>query len=74
MEVAKPLPRLLVVDDEPDILETVRLVLTFAIPDLHVSTASNGVEALLELERNDIDAVLTDYKMPGMDGPSQAGL
>src|SRR3989304_1243608 len=34
----------------------------------HVTTAPSGVAALEELKRNDVDLMITDIKMPGMDG------
>lgn len=60
--------RLLVVDDEPDIRETIRDLLGFLAPDLEVVMATNGLEALDKIQRERIDAVLSDYRMPGMDG------
>ena len=61
-------PRLLLVDDEPDILETVVLLIEAKMPEVVVTAAPNGLAALALLERERFDAVLTDYKMPGMDG------
>lgn len=60
--------RLLLVDDEPDILETVVQLLEVRLPAVEVTPVHNGIDALAELERQDFDAILTDYKMPGMDG------
>src|SRR4030067_1647126 len=34
----------------------------------HVATAPSGVAALEVLKRNDVDLMITDIKMPGMDG------
>lgn len=58
--------RILIVDDQADILEMTELVLAGAGYD--VSTASSGIEALehLALERSDL--VLLDINMPEMDG------
>lgn len=57
---------LLVVDDYPENLVTMRAVLQRQ--DWHVVTASSGVEALNLLLEMDIDLVLLDVQMPGMDG------
>jgi CheY-like chemotaxis protein len=60
--------RLLLVDDEPDILETVVQLLEAKMPDVVVTPVANGLAALAVMERERFDAVLTDYKMPGLDG------
>jgi two-component system, OmpR family, response regulator len=58
--------RLLVVDDEPDIVELLSASLRFAGYD--VSTAANGKEALELAKSFRPDLVLLDVMMPGMDG------
>jgi CheY-like chemotaxis protein len=61
-----PQRRILVVDDEPYVLEAVKMMLSF---DGHVvTTVSDAREALSVLERSDFDLVITDYYMPGMRG------
>jgi len=57
---------LLVVDDEEDITDIVDI--TFSSYGWKVLTASNGLGALTQLERENIDVVLTDVRMPVMDG------
>jgi FixJ family two-component response regulator len=58
--------RALIVDDERNI----RLTLRTAVegPDLEVSEASDGREALDRLGRARYDVVLLDLRLPGMDG------
>ena len=58
--------KLLVVDDEFASLEVLALLLSGEGFD--VATASSGVEALLRLEEAPVALVITDYKMPKMDG------
>lgn len=60
-----PLPRLLVVDDEPAMRDVLELVLS---QEFVVATAGNGLEALDHLATNDVDAVVLDVMMPVMDG------
>lgn len=59
-------PHILVVDDE----EIARKNLThiLAKENYEVATASNGEEALKELGSSEFDVVITDLKMPGIDG------
>lgn len=68
-----PLParfRLLVVDDDPDTLESFQAILANALPEITVWTANSAEEALDLLRRESVDAILSDLKMPGMDGLS----
>jgi two-component system OmpR family response regulator len=58
--------RLLVVDDEPNILELLSASLRFAGFD--VATASNGNDALKVAETYRPDLVVLDVMMPGIDG------
>lgn len=58
--------RVLVVDDEPDILELIRLNLTQAGFD--VDTAENGEQALEALHRTTPDLVLLDLLLPDRPG------
>jgi Response regulator containing CheY-like receiver, AAA-type ATPase, and DNA-binding domains len=57
----------LVVDDEPKLCD----LLSSALSQnrIQVFTASNGLQALEVLEQEDIDLVISDWRMPGMDGP-----
>lgn len=57
---------ILLVDDEADLRE----VLDISLSDTgyEVLTAENGAQALNILKENDIPVVITDIKMPGIDG------
>ncbi|PQZ94036.1 MULTISPECIES: bifunctional diguanylate cyclase/phosphodiesterase [Pseudomonas] len=57
---------LLVVDDYPENLLSMRALLQRE--DWHVVTAGSGLEALDLLLQHEVDLVLLDVKMPGMDG------
>jgi CheY-like chemotaxis protein len=59
---------LLLVDDEPDILESFKAVVEPWIPGVEVVTALSGHEGLALLARRRVDLILSDFKMPGMDG------
>jgi type IV pilus assembly protein PilB len=58
--------RILVVDDDPVLLESLRDLLLEALYD--VATAGDGREALAVVYQDPPDLVVTDLQMPGMDG------
>jgi two-component system nitrogen regulation response regulator NtrX len=58
--------RILVIDDEPAIRESLRMTLEYAGHE--VVGAATGQEGLALAEREAPDVVLLDIKMPGMDG------
>jgi len=57
---------ILVIDDDPDLREFLRLMLTSM--GFEVTSAANGQQALDAIERHDPDLILLDMKMPVMDG------
>ena len=57
----------LVVDDEPKLCDL--LASALSQNGISVFTAGNGLHALKVLEVEDIDLVISDWRMPGMDGP-----
>jgi two-component system, NtrC family, nitrogen regulation response regulator NtrX len=59
-------PSILIVDDEPSILQSLAGLLVDEGFDVH--TASNGYEALKTIEIESPDLVLLDIWMPGLDG------
>jgi DNA-binding NarL/FixJ family response regulator len=58
--------RLLIVDDEPNLLRAVAACLK--AENYEVSTARSGREALLQLAESVPDLIVSDIRMPGMDG------
>jgi CheY-like chemotaxis protein len=60
-------PSALVVEDSPDVLETIGAFLTAA--GFHVVAAGSGSEALVCLASDQsFDLLVTDYAMPGLNG------
>ncbi|MGA2329120.1 MAG: response regulator [Bryobacteraceae bacterium] len=57
---------ILVVDDDATVRQLLTVVL--ASPDRRIDAASDGREALARIESTPYDLVLTDLRMPGMDG------
>ncbi len=66
--VATSKGRVLIVDDEANARSALAELMDDA--GYSVSTAADGRTALLQMEQIDPDVVLTDLKMPGMDGLS----
>jgi DNA-binding NtrC family response regulator len=60
--------RILVVDDEEDIRESLKAHFDTCLEEVEVVTASGGAEGLDVLDRETVDLVITDFKMPGMNG------
>jgi putative two-component system response regulator len=68
MEAVAPKKKLtaLIVDDDQNLLEM--LLLHFSSGEYKIVTADNAIDALDCLNEADVDIVLTDIRMPGMDG------
>jgi len=60
--------KILLVDDEPLLLESLEIILTMSGDYEVCGKAGNGVEALKLLEENVPDVMLVDLNMPGMGG------
>lgn len=63
-----PMKKVLIVDDETRLLQSIEAGLKSYLNEFHVITAHNGKEAILHLERENISLVVTDLRMPEMDG------
>ncbi|WP_010583759.1 sigma-54-dependent transcriptional regulator [Schlesneria paludicola] len=60
------MPKLLVVDDDPLILDCFRHA--FCSDQILVQTAGNAQEALSLVQKDDFDAIVTDLRLPGTSG------
>ena len=58
--------RLLVVDDDPDVRDSLRRALGYA--GYAVATAANGADALASVSRSPVDLIILDVLMPMLDG------
>lgn len=63
-----PKRRILFVDDEPMILDGLQRMLRPARKEWDMTFVDSGDEALVALEANPFDVIVTDMRMPGMDG------
>jgi DNA-binding NtrC family response regulator len=61
-------PRVLIVDDDPGLLQALPQALRLRMAGVTVDTAESAAAALDQIATRDYDAIVTDIKMPGMDG------
>ena len=60
--------RILFVDDEPNILAGLKRMLRPMRSEWDMTFAGSGQEALAIMEKQPVDIIVTDMRMPGMDG------
>jgi DNA-binding response OmpR family regulator len=60
--------RILIVDDALDLGRLWQTALRTAAPELNIAVVPSAEEALLEANYHEIDLLLTDIRLPGMDG------
>lgn len=56
------------IDDEPGLLELSKTYLEKENEHFEVDTSISAIDALEKLEKKKYDAIISDYKMPGMNG------
>ena len=61
-----PVASILIVDDEPDLLEQISI--TLEVENYQVFTVGDGLEALRILQSQSVDLILADIAMPDMNG------
>jgi DNA-binding NtrC family response regulator len=61
-------PRVLIVDDDPALLQALPEALRLRMSTVTVDTADSATAALDRIAAWDYDAIVTDIKMPGVDG------
>ncbi len=59
--------KILIVDDEPDMLKLLSMIIRDKTP-YEITTTNNPVEAVELVRNGSFDVVITDLKMPGLDG------
>lgn len=61
-------PYILIVDDDTALLQALPQALRLRIQDVTVDIADSAQKAFFLIEQNDYDVIVSDIKMPGMDG------
>src|SRR5207245_8985812 len=60
--------RVLIVDDDPALLQALPVALRLRMPGVTVETADSAAAALDRIAALDYDALVPDIKVPGLDG------
>jgi DNA-binding NtrC family response regulator len=63
-----PDARILIVDDDPALLEALPEAVRLRMEEVAIDTCDSAAAAVERIEARDYDAIVTDIKMPGMDG------
>ena len=61
-------PHILLVDDDAALLQALPHMIALRMHGVTVDTADSAIEALEYIRLHDYDAIVSDIKMPGMDG------
>src|SRR5919205_4221804 len=61
-------PQILIVDDDPALLQALPQALQLRMAPVAIHTSDSAVAALDLMATTDYDAIISDIKMPGMDG------
>ncbi|HEY6541883.1 MAG TPA: hybrid sensor histidine kinase/response regulator [Ktedonobacteraceae bacterium] len=61
-------PHILIVDDDSALLEALPHMVALHIHGVHVDISDSAFKALDQIQKHDYDAIVSDIKMPGMDG------
>jgi two-component system response regulator HydG len=68
LEVREMSVRILIVDDEEDLVNTLQRLLQTEFPGSRVDVAFSGEEGLSRLAARSYDLLIADFRMPGFDG------
>jgi signal transduction histidine kinase len=60
--------QILLVDDDLALLQALPQALSLRMDHIEIDTCDSALEALEQIQEHDYDAIVTDIKMPGMDG------
>jgi len=61
-------PHILIVDDDPALLQALPQTVSLRLPEAKVDTSSSAHRALELIRAHDYDTIVSDIKMPGMGG------
>lgn len=61
-------PHILIVDDDPALLQALLQTVSLRLPEAKVDTSNSAQRAIELIRAHDYDIIVSDIKMPGMDG------
>ena len=61
-------PHILLVDDDPVLLRALPLTVSLRLPEAKIDTIDSAQGALEQIQMYDYDTIISDIRMPGMDG------
>jgi signal transduction histidine kinase len=64
----KNISQILLVDDDAALLQALPHALSLKMDNVQIDTCDSAFEALEQIQNHDYDAIVSDIKMPGMDG------
>ena len=67
LPAVRPTGRVLIVDDNAELVDTLRAVIASGVPGLTIETAANG-EAALKMAQKGFDVAIVDVKLPDVSG------
>ncbi|MDB4933854.1 MAG: Two-component sensor histidine kinase [Labilithrix sp.] len=67
LPAVRPIGRVLIVDDNAELVETLRAVIASGVPGLSIATAANG-DAALKMAQKGFDVAIVDVKLPDVSG------
>ena len=62
------MPRMLLVDDDPALLDALPRAIRTRMPDVEVDLCDSAAPAVQRIKNIDYDVIVSDIKMPGLDG------
>jgi len=68
MTITTSTPHILIVDDDVALLQALPQALHIRLNAVEIDTSDSALHALDLIQQNDYDAIVSDIKMPGMDG------
>ncbi|HMA97506.1 MAG TPA: response regulator [Polyangiaceae bacterium] len=68
MRQARPVLRVVLVDDDANVVRGFRRAIQTARPDWQITTYTEPARALVHLEHQPVDVLVSDYEMPLMSG------
>ena len=67
-KASQPHGLIVVVEDEPAVLEVLKRLVQRFMPDHPITAAATAQELFAQIDQQPVDLAIVDYRLPGMDG------